>query len=127
MGMTLNQMRDAVKTQRAEIAALRNTLKAHVVGLKNLRSKIKEEVIVNRAVKADARTAKRAAAFFKKAERLKAREAKRLERIAQMEAKLLALKSPKAMRKANQKAGPVVSYSPEQIAAMNAGIDSVIA
>ena len=109
MGMTLNQMRAAVKTQRAEIVALRNTLKAHVAGLKTLRADIKREVSINRVVKEDARRLKR-----------ESREAKKVERIAKLEAKLLALKSPKAVRKANQKASAVKVFSADEIAALNA-------
>jgi hypothetical protein len=108
MGMTLNQMRAAVKTQRAEIAALRNTLKAHIAGLKTLRADIKSEVSINRVVKEDARRLVR-----------EQREAKKAERIAKLEAKILAMKSPKATRKANKKASEVRVYSPEEIAALN--------
>lgn len=110
---TLNQMRNDVKAKIAQIKQLRQEVKT-------LRVDIKREVSINRVVKEDARKAKKAAAFFKKAERIKQREAKKAAQIAKLEARLLAMKSPQARRKANQKASTVKVYSADEIAALNA-------
>ena len=68
-GLTLNQKREAVKF---------------------LRAAIKEEAIIRKAVRADAKAAKIAA----RAEKVAAREAKKAERIAKLEAKLAKMKTP---------------------------------
>lgn len=68
-GLTLNQKREAVKA---------------------LRAAIKEEAIIRKAVRADAKAAKIAA----RAEKVAAREAKKAERIAKLEAKLAKMKTP---------------------------------
>jgi hypothetical protein len=111
--LTANEMREAIKIQRQEIAQLRNTLKAHIGGLKMLRQNLLREVQINRVVKEDHRRAVREAREAKKAER-------NAVRIQKLEAKLLALKSPKATRKANQKASAAKVYSADEIAALNA-------
>lgn len=83
-GLTLNQKREAVKF---------------------LRAAIKEEAIIRKQVRADAKAAKIAA----RAEKVAAREAKKAERIAKLEAKLSALKNPvgTAARKAAKKPSKV--------------------
>ena len=83
-GLTLNQKREAVKF---------------------LRAAIKEEAIIRKQVRADAKAAKIAA----RAEKVAAREAKKAERIAKLEAKLSALKNPvgTAAIKANKKPSKV--------------------
>lgn len=68
-GLTLNQKREAVKF---------------------LRAAIKEEAIIRKVVRADAKAAKEAA----KAEKAAAREAKRAAAIQKLEARLAKMKSP---------------------------------
>ena len=93
--MTVNEMKADLK---AKIASIKQTRQE----VKTLRNDIKRERDIQKIVKQDSRAARKAA------------------QIAKLEAKLLAMKSPKAVRKASQKAGPVVSYTAEQIAEMNA-------
>ena len=69
-GLTLNQKREAVKA---------------------LRAAIKEEAIIRKQVRADAKAAKEAA----KIEKAAAREAKRAAQIAKLEARLAKLANPK--------------------------------
>lgn len=104
--MTLNEMKDDLKARIASLKQARQEIKT-------LRNDIKRETQVNKVVKQVQRSAK-------KADREAAREAKKAARIAKLEAKLFAMKSPKGVRKANRKASPVVSYTAEQIAEMNA-------
>jgi N-methylhydantoinase B/oxoprolinase/acetone carboxylase alpha subunit len=100
--MTLNEMKDDLKARIASLKQARQEIKT-------LRNDIKRETQVNKVVKQVQRSAKKAD-----------REAKRAARIAKLEARLERMKSPKALRKASQKASPVVSYTAEQIAEMNA-------
>jgi exopolysaccharide biosynthesis protein len=95
--MTVNEMKADLK---AKIALIKQTRQ----DLKTLRSDIKRERDIQKIVKQDSRAARKAA------------------QIAKLEAKLLAMKSPKSLRKASQKASPVVSYTAEQIAEMNAAV-----
>ena len=92
--MTVNEMKADLK---AKIALIKQTRQ----DLKTLRSDIKFEQDIQKIVKQDSRAARKAA------------------QIAKLEARLERMKTQKGLRLANQKAGAVVSWTPEQIAAMN--------
>lgn len=113
MSMNLKQMRWDLLMKREELKDLIQATKSIRARLKNLRTDIRREVQINRVVKEDARRLAREARAAKKAER-------NALRIQKLEAKLLALKSPKATRKANQKASAAKVYSADEIAALNA-------
>lgn len=67
------------------------TLKQKREAVAALRAAIKEEAIIRKQVRADAKAAKEAA----KAEKAAAREAKRAAAIAKLEARIAKMKSPK--------------------------------
>jgi len=93
--MTVNEMKADLK---AKIALIKQTRQ----DLKTLRSDIKFEQDIQKIVKQDSRAARKAA------------------QIAKLEARLERMKSQKGLRLAKAKAGAVVSWTPEQIAEMNA-------
>jgi hypothetical protein len=93
--MTVNEMKADLK---AKIALIKQTRQ----DLKTLRSDIKFEQDIQKIVKQDSRAARKAA------------------QIAKLEARIEKMKSQKGLRLAKQKASPVVSYTAEQIAEMNA-------
>lgn len=101
---TVKQMRADLLMKREELKDLIQATKNIRAHLKNLRTDIRREVQINRVVKEDQRRLVREARAAKKAER-------NALRIQKLEAKLLALKSPKAVRKANQKASAAKVYS----------------
>ena len=113
MSMNLKQMRGEILMKREELKDLIVAAKQARAVIKNLRAIVREEAKIARVVKEDHRRAVREAREAKKAER-------NAVRIQKLEAKLLALKSPKATRKANQKASAAKVYSADEIAALNA-------
>lgn len=113
---TVKIMLGELVVARESVAGLRKDLRDAIVRVKTLRDSIK-------TARFDVRESRKTALAAKAVERkakAEARAAAKAARIAKLEAKLLALKSPKNVRKANQKPSKAKVYTPAEVAALNA-------